>query len=151
LKNILVNTFHQDLAKVEKKGDFVKAITELDRQMAKEFGKMERDDEDFVTLSKFLLDVNNLNEQTIAENDMVPDAMMAKFLQNELKNTMVGKVDDWAKVKQFAELDSLPLPDWDLWHTAGNCDCAQPARRLCSLSLPFENSEMDWRQVREEQ
>ena len=43
------------------------------------------------------------------------------------------------------------LPDWDLWHTADNCDCAQPARRPCSLSLPFENSEMDWRQVREEQ
>ena len=41
------------------------------------------------------------------------------------------------------------LPDWDLWHTADNCDCAQLAQRPCCLSLPFENSEMDWRQVRE--
>jgi len=123
LKNIMVNTFHQDLAKVGKKADFVRAIADLDEglEMAKEFGKMERDDEDFVTLSKFLLDVNNLNEQTIAENDMVPDAMMAKFLQNELKNTMVGKVDDWAKVKQFAELDSLPLPNWDLEEQKNHC------------------------------
>ena len=94
-------------------------------------------------------------KKTAGQSKMPTD--QPTHLASILQTTDLCHISQQAKFarSKFAQAGNFwilaSLPDWDLWHTADNCDCAQPARRPCCLSLPFENSEMDWRQVREEQ
>jgi len=124
LKSLLTNQFNEDLAKVQKKGDFLDALMNLalqknipdsQKKQAKrvmaEFAQSQLTDEEFTDFAKFLLSnpENLLEHQAMGQNEV-----LAKFLGEQMKITQLGKVDDWEMVAKFAMLDNLDLPEYNL-------------------------------------
>jgi len=127
LRSLLTNQFNEDLAKVEKKRDFLEAlegITKLENAdksqtesaigYMKKFAQSDLTDEQYKELARFLLDKQASMEDLLAHEAMGKDTNLAEFLTSEMKKTKMGLIDDWDMVHKFSLLDNLDLPEYNL-------------------------------------
>jgi len=124
LKSLLTNQFNENLGKVDGKKDFVNALMALAevenapqvqidsaKAFTKNFVKSDMTDEQYKEFAEFLLSFpKNIQEHDAVQND--PN--LAQFLDEQMKMTKIGKIDDWEIVKKFAVLDNLSLPAYNL-------------------------------------
>lgn len=124
LKSLLTNQFNENLGKVDGKKDFVNALmalaevenapqVQIDNAKAftKNFVKSDMTDEQYKEFAEFLLSFpKNIQEHEAVQND----TNLAQFLDEQMKMTKIGKIDDWEIVKKFAVLDNLSLPAYNL-------------------------------------
>lgn len=127
LKSVLTNKFNQQLKEVQNKSDLVDAVMNLakegpDHQIAaakdvsKQFVTSKMTDEEATEFAKFLLSKErDQNAETIKNHAIVAkNESMAAFLDEQVKMTGLGKIDDWETVNKFAILDDLAVPAYNL-------------------------------------